>query len=129
MSQQLSSRVVINVGDRLRRSINAQLEYLDCFEDLLNTLPIANIPDNLLDAMSFVGSTLSFIQGFEGTQQVKELFRSFNPIAVIVTQMRNEIEDALFELKEEHGIELSFDDIDKIMDECIDIAKARYPTK
>ena len=92
MSQQLSSRVVINVGDKLRRSINKQLEYLDCFEDLLNTLPIANIPDNILDAMAFVGSTLSFIQGFESTKQVKELFKSFNPISVIVTQMRDELQ-------------------------------------
>jgi type I restriction enzyme R subunit len=47
----------------------------------------------------------------------------------VQNQMRTEIEDALFELKEEHGIDFSFDDIDKIMDECIDIAKARYPTK
>ena len=40
-------------------------------------------------------------------------------------QMRNRIEDCLFELKGTKGIELTFDEIDSIMDQCIDIAKVR----
>lgn len=42
-------------------------------------------------------------------------------------QMRNRIEDCLFELKGSKGIEFTFDEIDSIMDQCIDIAKVRVP--
>ena len=42
-------------------------------------------------------------------------------------RMRNEMEDYLFDLKDETGIDLSFDDIDIIMDQCLDIAKVRCP--
>ena len=45
----------------------------------------------------------------------------------VQNRMRNEIEDYLFELKDEVGIALSFDDMDVIMDQCIDIAKVRCP--
>ena len=41
-------------------------------------------------------------------------------------RIRNEIEDSLFELKEKYDIELSFDDMDRIMEECIDIARVSY---
>ena len=41
--------------------------------------------------------------------------------------MRQEIEDYLFELAKRLGIELPFDDMDTIMDKCIDIAKVRVP--
>jgi type I restriction enzyme R subunit len=40
--------------------------------------------------------------------------------------MRNEIDDYLYELREESGIELSLDDMDLIVENSIDIAKARY---
>ena len=42
-------------------------------------------------------------------------------------QMRTEMEDVLFEIKDRHGFELSFEDIDKIMDDCIDVFKVRRP--
>lgn len=38
-------------------------------------------------------------------------------------QMRTQIEDYLFEMKERKGIDLSFDVMDEIMDQCIKIAK------
>ena len=41
--------------------------------------------------------------------------------------MKNKIEDFLFELKDRNEFELSFDDVDKIMDECLEIAKVKYP--
>ena len=44
----------------------------------------------------------------------------------IQNQMRNRMEDFLFELAEKHGIELSYDDIDDIMELCLDIARVRY---
>ena len=40
--------------------------------------------------------------------------------------MRNEIDDYLYELREESGIGLSLDDMDLIVENSIDIAKARY---
>ncbi|HOX27457.1 MAG TPA: HsdR family type I site-specific deoxyribonuclease [Candidatus Krumholzibacteria bacterium] len=42
-------------------------------------------------------------------------------------RMRQAIEDFLFEFKERTRIELSFDEIDRIMDECLGIAKVRRP--
>lgn len=40
--------------------------------------------------------------------------------------MRNEIDDYLYELKEEASLPLTIDDMDMILDNAIDIAKARY---
>jgi type I restriction enzyme R subunit len=40
----------------------------------------------------------------------------------VKNQMRNGMEDYLFELKEKSGIELTFEDMDTIMDKCLDIA-------
>ncbi len=42
--------------------------------------------------------------------------------------MRNLIEDFLFELKDKHGIALTFDDIDATMEQCLDIARVPYRT-
>ena len=41
--------------------------------------------------------------------------------------MRNEIEDFLFDFKRENDIEVMFDDIDVIMEQCLDIARMRRP--
>ena len=45
----------------------------------------------------------------------------------VQNRMRNEIDDALFDWQRGLGIKLSFDDFDAIMEQCIDIAKARRP--
>jgi type I restriction enzyme, R subunit len=45
----------------------------------------------------------------------------------VQNRMKNKIEDFLFELKDRNEFELSFDDVDKIMDECLEIAKVKYP--
>ncbi|MCP4266829.1 MAG: type I restriction endonuclease subunit R [Candidatus Brocadiaceae bacterium] len=42
-------------------------------------------------------------------------------------QMRNKIEDCIFELQGKHNFKLTFDEIDSIMDQCLDIAKVRVP--
>ncbi|KPK90627.1 MAG: restriction endonuclease subunit R [Anaerolineae bacterium SM23_ 63] len=42
-------------------------------------------------------------------------------------RMKNEIEDLLFELKDQAGIEITFEDMDAIMEQCLDIAKVRRP--
>jgi len=48
--------------------------------------------------------------------------------ADVQNQMRNLIEDYLFELKRKHGVALTFEDIDAIMEQCLDIARVRYRT-
>lgn len=45
----------------------------------------------------------------------------------IQNQMRNKIEDMIFEVMREYDITLTFDEIDAIMDQCIDVAKVRIP--
>ena len=42
-------------------------------------------------------------------------------------QMRNKIEDCIFEFQRKYGFNLTFDEIDSIMDQCLDIAKVRVP--
>lgn len=46
--------------------------------------------------------------------------------ADVQNRMKNKIEDFLFELKEEHSFDLTFDDIDRLLELCLDIARARY---
>ena len=43
--------------------------------------------------------------------------------ADVQNRMKTEIEDYLFNLKEEHNISLTLEDIDQILDHCIDIAE------
>jgi type I restriction enzyme R subunit len=44
----------------------------------------------------------------------------------VQNRMRNDIEDALFDLKSRSGLDLSFDEIDAILEKCLDIARRRY---
>lgn len=44
----------------------------------------------------------------------------------VQNQMKNEIEDYLHELKSEREFDLSFEDIDRILEQCLDIARVRY---
>ena len=46
----------------------------------------------------------------------------------VQNRMKGAIEDFLFELKEQYGIDLTFEDIDRILELCLDIARARYPS-
>lgn len=43
----------------------------------------------------------------------------------VQNQMRTAIEDVLFELKQTHGLDMTFDEIDEIMEQCLDIARLR----
>jgi type I restriction enzyme R subunit len=52
---------------------------------------------------------------------------SWNTNIDIQNQMRNKIEDFIFEIMNEYKITLTFEDIDSIMDQCLDIAKVRIP--
>lgn len=45
----------------------------------------------------------------------------------IHNRMRNEVEDLIFEWNEKVGIVISFDQIDRILEQCIDVARVRLP--
>lgn len=45
----------------------------------------------------------------------------------VQNRMKNEMEDFLFELKSKHKLDLAFEDIDTIMEQCLDIFKVRRP--
>ena len=59
--------------------------------------------------------------------EVVERNRIVNWTSDIDTQnrMRNEIEDLLFDFKDQTGIEITFEEIDAIMEQCLDIARVR----
>lgn len=61
--------------------------------------------------------------------EVIERNRIVNWTSDIDTQnrMRNEIEDLLFDFKDKDGIEITFEDMDAIMEQCLDIARVRRP--
>ncbi len=61
--------------------------------------------------------------------EVIERNRIVNWTSDIDTQnrMRNEIEDLLFDFKDQTGIEITFEDMDAIMEQCLDIARVRRP--
>ena len=46
--------------------------------------------------------------------------------ADVQNRMKGAIEDYLFELQEQHGLALTFEEIDRILDMVIDIARVRY---
>ncbi len=47
--------------------------------------------------------------------------------ADVQNRMKNQIEDYLHDLKQETGLSLTFEDIDLILEKCLDIARRRYP--
>jgi type I restriction enzyme R subunit len=44
----------------------------------------------------------------------------------VQNEIRNRIDDFLYELKERRGIELSYDDMDLIVENSLNIARVRY---
>ena len=45
----------------------------------------------------------------------------------VQNKIRNSLEDCLFDFKEVTGLELTFEDMDTLMEQCLDIAKVRRP--
>jgi type I restriction enzyme R subunit len=43
----------------------------------------------------------------------------------VQNQMKNDLEDCLHELKDKDGIDITYDEMDRILELCIDIARAR----
>jgi type I restriction enzyme R subunit len=44
----------------------------------------------------------------------------------VQNQMKTDIEDFLFELKDQHGFDLTFEEMDSVMEQCLEIARLRY---
>jgi type I restriction enzyme R subunit len=44
----------------------------------------------------------------------------------VQNQMKSAIEDYLFEIRDKEGINLSYDEIDKLLEQLLDIARVRY---
>ncbi len=57
----------------------------------------------------------------------EEKIVSWTTNADVQNRMKNRIEDFLHELKEQTGLAITFEDIDDILDKCLEIAKRRYP--
>lgn len=79
---------------------------------------------NLSDAASKETAALAALQ-------IDEIIRKNKVVDWIANldvqnAMRNEIDDYLYELREESGVDLSLDDMDLIVENSIDVAKARY---
>ena len=67
----------------------------------------------------------------EAAIKIDEIIRSLMIVnwtnnADIQNRMRTAIEDSIFELRQRHGLNLTFDDIDAILEKCLDIARVRY---
>lgn len=64
-----------------------------------------------------------------GIEEIIESRRIVNWVNDMDVQnnMRNQIEDLVFDFKEKNKVEISFDIIDEIMEQCIEIAKVRRP--
>lgn len=45
----------------------------------------------------------------------------------VQNRMRNNIEEALYDLESRTGLNLSFEEIDAILEKCLDVARRRYP--
>ncbi|QVL30289.1 type I restriction endonuclease subunit R [Telmatocola sphagniphila] len=52
---------------------------------------------------------------------------SWTSNADVQNRIKNQIEDYLHDLKQETGLSLTFEDIDLILEKCLDIARRRYP--
>ena len=125
-------------------------EYLRKVTEIMNAVlnrTDDHIPDKLQNhdvAKAYFGSIRETLSRFDkgdaefddrladaalAIDEVIERNRIVNWTSNIDTQnrMRNEIEDRLFDFKEQSGIEITFEDIDAIMEQCLDIAKFRRP--
>lgn len=58
---------------------------------------------------------------------VREKIVNWTTNTDVQNRMRNDIEDALHDLKSNSGLALTFDEIDQVLEKCLDIARRRYP--
>ena len=104
------------IPELLRNQTSVVKAYYGCTHDVLK-----KYADNSFNSVT---------AGVEVSVSIDEIIRNMRIVNWITNndiqnQMRNKIEDLLFNFKTKHNIDLTFEDIDKIMEECLDIAKIR----
>ena len=108
-------------GDRIPeklKSLDVAKAYFGSLKEILRRLDIGR--DDFEDVIAEVALAVN---------EVIERNRIVNWISDKDTQnrMRNEIEDFLFEFKDKNGLEMTFEDMDAVMEQCLDIARIRRP--
>lgn len=143
------SELLEEVIDEFRRKRIQAAEYLKRVREIMENVVNRTgdeVPDELKNtdaARAFYGVISEVLERHNGS--AKELSRLGAKIALgidkvmrdrrivnwvnnsdVQNQMRTGIEDFLFDLKDQEGLEIGFEDMDEIMERCIDIAKHRY---
>jgi len=144
-SELLSATIAAFREERIKAN-----EYLKKVTEIMNAVLNRtgdHIPDKLQShdvAKAYFGSIREILARFDkgddkfeaaiadaalAIDEVIERNRIVNWTSDIDTQnhMRNKIEDYLFDFKDQTGIEITFEDMDAIMEQCLDIARVRRP--
>lgn len=144
-SEMLNETIRAFREDRLKAN-----EYLKKVTEIMNAIVNRtddDIPQQLKNkdaAKAYYGTLHEILNRFKNSQKDYENFlantslaideviehqRKVNWIQDIDTQnrMKNEIEDQLFELKKHSSLDLTYADIDAILEQCLSIARVRRP--
>jgi type I restriction enzyme, R subunit len=89
------------------------------FGVMSETLAGHSPPDDIKDALAHTARRVDDIIQ-------KERIVNWTSNLDVQNRMQTEIEDALHDFKNETGTQLSFDEIDSILERCMDIARRRY---
>jgi len=119
--QEIAEKVRNRTGDE----IPAKLEHEDVAKAFYGVL--LDIFDKYADQNAIDPRDLGADAGLKIDEIVRErrvVYWTHN--ADVQNQMKGAIEDYLFELKEKKGFDLTFEDIDQILESCLDIARVRY---
>lgn len=116
INQAVRTRTGDELPDKLKGQVVAQAFYGVCRE------VFASYEGNSFDPMDV---------GADAGLKIDEIIRNRRIVnwtnnTDVQNQMKTEIEDYLFELKDEHSFELTFEEIDSILEQCMDIARVRY---
>ncbi len=145
------SRLVEDAIDAFRAHRISDVEYLEKVTEAMNHVRNRTgdrIPERLRDhgvAIAFFGITDEPLKKYarddldleavriDISLKIDEIIQRLKIVnweqnSDVQNQMRTAIEDFLFEYKEEKGIPLTFDDIDAVMEQCLEIARVRYPS-
>ena len=114
-SEEIAERVATHTDDdtpELLRGQDMAQRYFGCVHESLG--------EYIVNGRDIEAETALQVERCIEKQKVRD-WRG-NPDAI--NAMRNEIDDILFELGEKHGVEFDLDDLDAIIDRCIEVAIA-----
>jgi type I restriction enzyme R subunit len=142
------SRMLQDVIDEWRARRLSDAEYLanvrDISEKVVNRTG-DNLPERIAHeevAPAFFGEVREVFEqysadGFDAAERAADAALAIDRIVLdrrcvdwvhnedVQNRMKTEIEDYLFDLKDEHNIPLTLEDMDQVLDRCIDIARVR----